>query len=56
MDKKPYWTFNGSVIKCHLVNEDKANKYNIWQDVKPPSNVYLASVINIRRKKAVYTP
>ena len=29
MDKKPYWTFNGSVIKCHLVNEDKANKYNI---------------------------
>ena len=50
------WTLNGSVIKCHLVNEDKANKYNIWQDVKPPSNVYLASVINIRRKKAVYTP
>ena len=27
--KKPYWTCNGSVIKCHLVNEDKANKYDI---------------------------
>ena len=28
-NKKPYWTCNGSVIKCHLVNEDKANKYDI---------------------------
>ena len=29
MGKKPYCTSNGSVIKCHLVNQNKANKYNI---------------------------